>query len=99
MKKEIFQKVDEAIFELADIQAEYIYGDDDFDKNNKRIKELCKTVLNLMDVNNQTNEKSVLPLGDVRLNEVSICDCYKDKKDNMISGMYCKEHKMFFPAY
>ena len=42
------------------------------------------------------NQGQILPMHGVTLNEVALCDCFRKEKTNMLTGMYCKKHKIFF---
>ena len=42
------------------------------------------------------SELKLLGIANVTLNEVALCDCFRKEKTNMLTGMYCKKHKIFF---
>jgi len=64
------------------------------------IDESTETAINNMKILNLLvdlrAEAEQLILSGVTLNEVALCDCFRKEKTNMLSGMYCKKHEIFF---
>ena len=38
----------------------------------------------------------LLGIANIPFNEMALCDCFRKEKTNMLTGMYCKKHKIFF---